>query len=578
MIEAIRRIILFSGPEKKEIYKSIFVSFLKACFSMLRIAAIYCIIHALARGDGSSSPALIALLLMGISVLGMALTRNVSLLQQTHAGFFMSANKRLEVAERLKRAPMGSFNENSMGEITGIATTVMGTVENLGATVLVLVLGGLINTVVFFLMIPILDVRIAGVVLAGIVIYLLFTSAMERQTRIMAPRRERGKTRIVSEVLENLQGMSVVKSFNLTGRGDEKLKKAIDEYRDSNMKLEKVFIPVTILQNVILGIIKMLIIYLSVAFYLQGTMELATTLMLIVIAYQVFAEIEQTDAGLSMLRVVTGSLDQIEKVDKIPEMDLAGVDYHPQDQDVCIRNVSFSYGKKEILHNVSLNLPTHSMTAFVGPSGAGKTTLALLISRFWDVTSGSISIGGKNVKEYTLDALMSQISIVFQNVYLFEDTIENNIRFGRPGASREDVIRAAKMACCHSFIESLPFGYETVVGEGGATLSGGEKQRISIARAILKDAPIIILDEATANVDPENEDKLRAAFEALTKNKTVIMIAHRLETIKKADQIAVINGGGLESGTHEELMEKNDVYRRFVRMREQAADWTIVST
>lgn len=575
MIEALRKIIMFSGSEKKNIYKSIFVSFLRACFSMLRIGAIYYIIVGLINDDTSTTPAWIAFALMIVSILGTATTRNISLLQQTHAGFYMSANKRMDIAEKLKRVPMGFFNDNSVGEITGISTTVMSTVENLGATVLVLVLGGLINTVVFFLLIPFLDPRIAMVVLAGIAIYLIFTSIMEHKTRTMAPQRERSKTMIVSEVLENLQGMSVVKSFNLSGKGDARLRKAIDEYRDKNMALEKMFIPISSVQNIILGIFKMSIIFLSVYFYLQGTMELITALMLVIVAYQVFAEIEQTDSGLSMLRVVTGSLDQVEKVDAMPQLDTEGEDYNPSTLDINVENVSFSYGGKEILHDVSLNIPAGTTTAFVGPSGAGKTTLALLISRFWDVKSGSISIGGKDIRDYTLDALMSQMSIVFQNVYLFEDTIENNIRFGCPGASRADVVRAAKMACCHSFIESLPFGYDTVIGEGGATLSGGEKQRISIARAILKDAPIIILDEATANVDPENEDKLKAAFEALMRNKTVIMIAHRLETIRNANQIAVIEGGGLSVGTHDKLMKDNPTYSRFVHMRQQAATWSV---
>lgn len=575
MIEALRKIIMFSGSEKKNIYKSIFVSFLRACFSMLRIGAIYYIIVGLINDDTSTTPAWIAFVLMIVSILGTATTRNISLLQQTHAGFYMSANKRMDIAEKLKRVPMGFFNDNSVGEITGISTTVMSTVENLGATVLVLVLGGLINTVVFFLLIPFLDPRIAMVVLAGIAIYLIFTSIMEHKTRTMAPQRERSKTMIVSEVLENLQGMSVVKSFNLSGKGDARLRKAIDEYRDKNMALEKMFIPISSVQNIILGIFKMSIIFLSVYFYLQGTMELITALMLVIVAYQVFSEIEQTDSGLSMLRVVTGSLDQVDKVDAMPQLDTEGEDYKPSTLDINVENVSFSYGGKEILHDVSLNIPAGTTTAFVGPSGAGKTTLALLISRFWDVESGRISIGGKDIRDYTLDALMSQMSIVFQNVYLFEDTIENNIRFGCPGASRADVVRAAKMACCHSFIESLPFGYDTVIGEGGATLSGGEKQRISIARAILKDAPIIILDEATANVDPENEDKLKAAFEALMRNKTVIMIAHRLETIRNTNQIAVIEGGGLSVGTHDKLMKDNPTYSKFVRMRQQAAIWSV---
>ncbi len=573
MIEALRKIFLFAGPEKKNIYKSIAVGFLKACFNMLRIVSIYVIIDAMTSGNLSSTPALTAFLLMLVSILGMTFTRNVSLLQQTHASFFMSANKRLEIAGRLKRVPMGFFNENSVGEITGISTTVMETVENIGANVLVLVLGGLINTVLFFLMIPSLDVRIALVVLAGMIVYLGFTSALERKTRILAPRREGSKTKIVSEVLENLQGMSVVKAFNLAGLGDRKLRSAIDEYRDSNMDLEKVFLPYSMFQNIVLGLFKISIIFLSVYFYLSGSMDLKTALILIVVSFQIFAEIEQTDSGLSMLRIVTSAIDQANGTEKIPVLDEKGEKIQPSDHDIIIEHVSFSYGSKDILDDVSLDMKTNTMTAFVGPSGAGKTTLALLISRFWDVDKGRILIGGRDIREYTLESLMSQISIVFQNVYLFSDTIENNIRFGCPGASREDVIRAAKMACCHDFIESLPSGYDTVIGEGGGTLSGGEKQRISIARAILKDAPIIILDEATANVDPENEDKLKAAFDALTQNKTVIMIAHRLETIKNADKIAVISGGRIESGTHEKLMTTNKIYSRFVRMRQQALDW-----
>ncbi len=573
MIEALHKIFLFAGPEKKNIYRSIFVGFLKACFNMLRIVAIYVIIDAMVSGNLSSAPALTAFLLMLASILGMTFTRNISLLQQTHASFFMSANKRLEIAGRLKKVPMGFFNDNSVGEITGISTTVLETVENIGANVLVLVLGGLINTVLFFLMIPALDVRIALVVLAGMIVYLGFTSALEHKTRVLAPRREGSKTKIVSEVLENLQGMSVVKAFNLAGRGDKKLRAAIDEYRDSNMDLEKVFLPYSMFQNIVLGFFKISIIFLSVYFTLTGSMDLKTALILTVVSFQIFAEIEQTDAGLSMLRIVTSSIDQANKADKMLVLDEEGEKIIPQDHSITVEHVSFSYGNKDVLDDVSLDMRSNTMTAFVGPSGAGKTTLALLISRFWDVDKGRIMIGGRDIREYTLESLISQISIVFQNVYLFADTIENNIRFGCPNASREDVIRAAKMACCHDFIESLPSGYDTVIGEGGGTLSGGEKQRISIARAILKDAPIIILDEATANVDPENEDKLKAAFDALTQNKTVIMIAHRLETIKNADKIAVISGGKIDSGTHEKLMVSNPIYSRFVHMREQASDW-----
>ena len=229
-----------------------------------------------------------------------------------------------------------------------------------------------------------------------------------------------------------------------------------------------------------------------------------------------------------------------------------------------------------MLQDVSLRIPDKTTTAIVGPSGSGKTTLCNLIARFWDVNGGRVSIGGHDVKDYTLDSLMANISMVFQNVYLFNDTIENNIKFGKPNATHDEVVAAAKKACCDDFIDALPDGYNTVVGEGGATLSGGEKQRLSIARAMLKDAPIVIFDEATANVDPENEDRLQAAIEALTRDKTIIMIAHRLKTVRHADQIVVLDGGRIvQRGTHDELLAQKGIYSDLVGMREKAIGWKL---
>lgn len=575
MLEAIRKIIAFSGAEKKKIKWSIFISFLNSLFQMLRVGAIYYIVLDLLNKETGAWPAWKAVILLVVSIAGTVVTRYFSQLQQTHAGYFMSANKRLEIGNRLKRIPMGFFNDNTVGKITGISTSVLDTVENIGASVLCLVLGGMINGLVFLLMIPFFDWRIGLIAWVGTIVYMLFTTLMEHKTRILSPRRELSKTEIVSAAIENIQGMSVIKSFNLAGKGDKKLRAAIAKFKDSNLALEKMFIPISLVQNTCLSAFKMLIILASAYFYLQGTMEISMALIMIIISFQIFKDIEQTDAGLSTLRIVTSSIEQTEEVDRMPQMDENGIKYEPKRHDIKIDNVSFSYGNKEILHDVSLDIPSNTTTAFVGPSGAGKTTLAMLISRFWDVDSGSISIGGRDIREYTLESLMSQISMVFQNVYLFADTVENNIRFGCPDASRKMVEEAAKKACCHDFIMSLPNGYDTVIGEGGATLSGGEKQRISIARAILKDAPIIILDEATANVDPENEDKLKAAFESLMKNKTVIMIAHRLNTIRKANQIVVVNDGGLTVGTHDRLMKENGLYSRFVSMRELAAGWKL---
>ncbi|MCR5585398.1 MAG: ABC transporter ATP-binding protein/permease [Lachnospiraceae bacterium] len=575
MLEAFRKIIDFSGVEKGKIKWSIFVSFLNSIFSMLRIGAIYYIVMGIIDKDSSYMPAIKAVIFLVIGIVGMTITRNIAQLQQTHAGYFMSAYKRLEIADRLKRIPMGFFDDNTIGKVTGITTSTLDTVENLGASVLCVVLSGMINGVLFLIFIPVFEWRIGIIAWVGTIIYMLFTTLMEHRTRVLSPQRERSKTEIVSATIENIQGMSVIKSFNLAGKGDAKLRATIEDFKRKNLNLEKMFIPISLIQNIFLSVFKMLIILASAYFYLQGSLDLGKALILVIISFQIFKDIEQTDAGLSTLRIVTGSIEQTEEVDKMPQMDEDGIRYSPKRHDIKIENVSFSYGNKEILHNISLDIPSDTTTAFVGPSGAGKTTLAMLISRFWDVNSGSISIGGRDIREYTLESLMAQISVVFQNVYLFADTIENNIKFGFPDATRKQVEEAAKKACCHDFIMSLPNGYDTVIGEGGATLSGGEKQRISIARAILKDAPIIILDEATANVDPENEDKLRAAFESLMKNKTVIMIAHRLNTIRNAHQIVVVNNAGITVGTHEQLIKEDGLYSRFVKMREQAAGWKL---
>ena len=277
-----------------------------------------------------------------------------------------------------------------------------------------------------------------------------------------------------------------------------------------------------------------------------------------------------------MLSMIDASIDRVEEINQSPQIDIDGKEQAPDRLDIEMQDVSFSYGDKKVIDHVSLTIPQGTTTAIVGPSGSGKTTLVNLIARFWDVDSGSVRIGGIDVKDYKLDSLMKNISMVFQNVYLFPDTIENNIKFGSPNATHEEVVAAAKAARCHDFIMALPDGYDTVIGEGGATISGGERQRLSIARAMLKDAPIVILDEATANVDPENEAELQAAIEALTEGKTIIMIAHRLKTVRHANQILVVDHGRIvQHGTHDQLIQQKGIYADFILNRKAAIDWKI---
>lgn len=300
--------------------------------------------------------------------------------------------------------------------------------------------------------------------------------------------------------------------------------------------------------------------------------------MLYISSFIVYASLETAGNYSALLRVIDASVDRAQEILSAPQMDLSGEVLTPENRNIGAGNIAFSYDQRRIIDGISLQIPEKTTTAIVGPSGGGKTTLVNLLARFWDVDEGQVTLGGRNVKDYDMDSLMKNFSFVFQNVFLFHDTIANNIRFGQPEAPMEAVIEAAKKACCHDFIMTLPDGYDTLIGEGGASLSGGERQRISIARAMMKDAPVIFLDEATANVDPENENELISAIHALTSEKTVIMIAHRLKTVEHANQILVVDHGRIvQQGTHAQLMQQEGIYRHFVSEQREAASWKVKS-
>ena len=576
MIEAFRKIWKFAGNETDNINKSVAVSILNAFLQMAQVAAIYLIILGLTGGSTSKSIALWALILVLVSIFGGAVTSSNSKMLQTHAGYFMAADRRISIADKLKRVPMGFFNANSLGQLSGVCTTVVGSIENMVPMVLVNILGGLITTAVFTLVILIFDWRIGLITLVCILLYLAVVSAMEKKSALIAADTQKAQTALTEAVLEDVQGMGVVKSFNLSGRGDRKLQEAVEEKRHADLEVEQVMIPYTAVQEAVLQLAGVLMMLAAVVFWANGTMSLANTLMVLVMAFLVFNQIKAFGMGVSMLRMAAASIDRTLETEQMPRMDEHGKAVSPKSHDITFDHVNFSYENKQILHTINVTLPDKTTTAIVGPSGSGKSTLCNLIARFWDVDSGCVKIGGVDVRDYTLESLMNQISMVFQNVYLFADTIENNIKFGCPDATHEQVVSAAKKACCDDFIEALPDGYDTVIGEGGASLSGGEKQRISIARAMLKDAPIVILDEATANVDPENEDRLQKAIEALTRDKTIIMIAHRLKTVRHADQILVIDHGCIvQQGKHDALIRQSGLYAEFVGGRKQAANWKL---
>ena len=577
MINILRKIFAFAGKRGKNLTRSIILSFIGALFSALQFFALMVVLTAVIDGDTSMTAMWIALGIMLLSILGKAATVYFSNNSETETGFFMVADKRIHIGDRLRYIPMGYFNKNSLGNITAVVTTTLSDVENSAARSLVLIFGGLLSTAAIIIMMFFADWRIALLALAGLAVYLIVTEISQRQAKKTGPARQKAQETLVENVLEHIQGMSVVKSYGLEKDNNQAVQKAIDDSSRKALSLEYSVVPWQALQQLTVRVFSIAVAALSVILYFADpSFSLAYCLLFLIAAFMIFKELENGGNMSSMLQMLDASMDKANEIDKTPVMDTDGEDVIAKDGSVSFENVSFSYGDNKILDNVSLTIPAKTTAAIVGPSGGGKTTMCNLIARFWDVQEGTIKVGGRDVRDYKLDSLMKNISMVFQNVYLFNDTIENNIKFGKPDATHEEVVAAAKAACCDEFISALPDGYNTQVGEGGSSLSGGEKQRISIARAMLKDAPIVILDEATASVDPENEAQLQQAIGALTHDKTIIMIAHRLKTVRNADQIFVLSGGHIvQSGTHEQLAAQKGVYSDFLNARKEAVGWKL---
>ena len=577
MIQIFRRFFAFSGKENRHKFiRSIFLGVLKAIFEAMKIPAIAVTLHGVLSGDLTVQHILLSFGIMLLSVAGNAFANYRSTMLQCEAGYGTCADKRIEIAEHLKYLPMGYFNRNSLGYITSVATNSMEALADVATRVVMMVTQGILTTIFVVLMILLFDLRIGGIAVLGVLLYFAINSLLQKKSKTIAPLKDSSDRKLVEKVLEYVQGIAEVKAYNLTGKKSRALNEAIDENSAANTKAEMAFVPIMFLQNLTAKLLGVVVAIISVAFYLNGTMELLNAVVMILAAFILFGALDTAGNYSALLRNVDLYVGKAQAVLDIPTMDIDGKDIIPSSYDIDVENAEFSYDKRKIIDGVSIHIPQHTTTAIVGPSGGGKTTLCHLISRFWDVDKGCVKIGGVDVREYSMDSLMRNFSFVFQSVYLFQDTIANNIRFGQSDAPMEKVIEASRKACCHDFIMALPDGYDTVIGEGGASLSGGEKQRISIARAIMKDAPIIILDEATANVDPESEQELTAAIEALTKEKTILMIAHRLKTVRHADNILVIDKGRIaQSGTHEQLMEQGGIYRRFVESREQAVGWKV---
>ena len=577
VLEILRKFFRFCDErERSEFYRSIILGVLAALFSALKIPAIGVMLGAILTGGVTTKTILLSLAIMLISVIGSSVLKYRATALQTDGGYCTTANKRVQIAEHLRYLPMGYFNENSLGAITSVTTNTMDNLSGVSTRVVMLVTEGIFSTAVMTLAVFLFDRRVGLLIVAGLVIYYLVNRVMQAKSEKTTRRKLAGDTAVVERVLEFIKGIAEVKSYSLTGRYNRKLESAINENVDSNIDMELKLLPLMLAQNIVAKLIDVGVVVLSLVLYTNSHMELLNCIMLCICSFLLTEGLEQAGTQSSLLRVVDTCVNQATDILNLPAMDISGAVIDPENHDLRAENICFSYGEKPIINGITVDIPEKSTTAIVGPSGGGKTTLCHLLSRFWDVDSGRVTLGGHDVREYDMDSLMRNFSFVFQSVYLFHDTIANNIRFGQPDAPMEKVIAAAKKARCHDFIMKLPQGYETVIGEAGGTLSGGERQRLSIARAMMKDAPVIILDEATANVDPENEKELMEAVSELTQEKTVIMIAHRLKTVRHADQILVVDKGQIvQRGTHDELMKQDGIYRHFISGRERAVGWKL---
>ena len=515
-------------------------------------------------------------IIMIILVLGRFITAYLKSKNQESIAYEMSANERLNIGNKLKNVPLGYFNTHHSNELTTIVTTDLTFLENFAMKMVDIVINGYILISVLILSLLVVSWQVALLACIGVLLSFLIIQLLENKSKKNAPTYHYAQNQLIEKVVEVIRGIQVIKSFSKENASLRSFNRAVNESKRVNTKIEMQYIPFNLLHLLSLKVTSILIVLVACLLFIHNSIDLPTFIMISIFSFVIFDSVENINSAAHVLEIIDMTLEDIEKIKSAPELDKKGKDLTIENDDIAFENVNFSYDDKQVIKNVSFDIAANTSTAIVGPSGSGKSTLCHLLLRFYDVNDGFIRIGGIDIKDLKLSSLMSQISAVFQKVYLFNDTIENNILFGNPDATEEEVIRAAKQACCHDFIMKLPDGYKTVLHEKGNNLSGGERQRISIARAILKDAPIIILDEATASIDPENEQLIQTAINELSKGKTVITIAHKLETIKNADQIIVLNEGEIiQKGSHDELIRKPGMYQDFIRIKSKSAGWKL---
>lgn len=574
MFEAIKSVWNFSKKRQGSLVKILILSFIEGIFVMLKMIAIILAVNALFNSNLMDNYIYKVMILGIVCIIGVFGFGYFTQLGSVSVGFEMAKDKRLYFGSLFKKLYLGFFSKNSVGNINSTLTTSISTVEQVAPIILIHVIGGILSAISIVLGFAYYEWQVSVVIFAGILTYLFVVNYQMKISRSEAPKRQLAQTKLTESAIEFIQGISVIKAFGM-GEKDERVKKDIDGSCVNNINLSEKSIPSSIGAGLTIQLFEIMII--SYAFFMWNSGEISPqkAINLLIMSFVIFQSVSQAGSILSMIGLLDSSLKDISSMENAEEIKVLSPIQNIKSNEIEFKNVSFSYGKGEVLKGISVALKPNTLTAIIGPSGSGKTTFCKLIPRFYDVSEGEILIGGAKITNISTEELMKNISMVFQNVYLFEDTIMNNIRLAKPNASDEDIISAAKKARCHDFIKSLQKGYETKIGEAGSTLSGGEKQRIAIARAILKDAPIVILDEFTSALDVENERHILQAIDNLVQNKTVIMIAHRLETVRKADNIIVLDKGEIaQEGTHNELITQDGIYKSFISIRERANKWS----
>lgn len=581
MFKTMKRIIRWAGRYKKRLYLGSVCSFFSSLATAIpTMVAAYALDKAIQAywANTAIEPALIwqtLWIIVGSIALNFLLSYLRAVLQES-IGTEVAAGQRIHLGDVLKRVPLGYFSQNSVGDILAGVTTELSVLELQGMKMVDAVINGYAKFIAIVLCLIFFSPVAAAISVIGVVFSALALHGISRHSEKTATTAHEAVENMSGAAIEYIRGLSIVKSFGQEGASTQSFRSANKALKDIRIGIEKGFTPFNCLHLFALKLASMGIVFICAWQAAQGQMSMAFFLMFVLFSFVMFGSVENINDAAHLLGVIDSAMDKLEALENAEYIDQDGTDIKPTSYDIEFKDVSFGYDDRMVLHDLNFTIPQNATTAIVGPSGGGKTTLCNLIARFYDVNSGTITLGGTDIRIFTCDSLLRNISMVFQNVYLFRDTIKNNIKFGRPDAADEQIIAAAKAARCHDFIMALPDGYDTVIGEGGSSLSGGEKQRISIARAMLKDAPIVILDEATASIDPENEHLIQEAISALTHGKTIITIAHRLATIENADQILVIDGGTVaQRGTHEELLEQEGTYKTFIKIREQAEGWRI---